>query len=91
MMFQTDVGALTWIAAGATHYWSYGWDDAQDHGLVIAGPNVNRNGSAGSPLIASDQGKQLIIAPRTRYEYYVSIRNAGPHDVLYNLQIGGFQ
>ncbi|MDR7099350.1 hypothetical protein J2X04_001697 [Lysobacter niabensis] len=87
----SDVGPLTYIAPGATHYWSYGWDDTQDHGLLLAGPNVDRNGSAGSPLIAFNQGKQSIIAPSKRYEYYVSVMNVGPSLVLYNLQIGGFE
>lgn len=90
MLYIPDVGPLTYIAPGAVHYWSYGWDDRIDRGLLVAGPNVDRNGSAGSPLYAVEQGKQFIIAPTYRYEYYVTIRNAGAYLVLYNLQIGGF-
>jgi hypothetical protein len=92
MAFFPSVGPLTFITPGATHYWSYGWDDTADHGLLIAGPNLDRNGSAGSPLVASDQGKQFIIAgPHFRYEYYVTIRNVGDNAVCYNLQIGGLE
>ncbi len=97
MSFFTNVGPLTWIAPGETHYWSYSWPDGADHGLQIAGPNLDRNGSFGPELIAFDQGKQLELESLdadTGTNYFVSIRNTGFEDnnsCLYNLQVGGFQ
>jgi hypothetical protein len=58
MSFFPSVGPQTWIGTGATRYWQYGWGDGPDHGLNVAGPNLDRNGSFGSELVAFDQGKQ---------------------------------
>ena len=91
MSFFPSVGPLTIIAPGATHYWQYGWGDEPDHGLNIAGPNLDRYGSFGSELIAFDQGKQRQLGPFVTSSYYVSIKSVGPNLVYYNLQVGGFE
>lgn len=91
MAFFPDLGPLTYIQAGETQYWTYGWGDGPDHGLNIAGPNLDRNGSFGSEVIAFNQGKQRQLAPTVTSIYYVTIENVGPNAVLYNLQVGSFE
>jgi hypothetical protein len=90
MSFFASVGPITWIASGETQYWEYGWGDEPDHGLNVAGPNLDRNGSFGSEVIAFDQGKQRQLGPTVTSIYYVTVKNVGPYPVLYNLQVGGF-
>lgn len=90
MSFFASVGPITWIASGETQYWEYGWGDEPDHGLNVAGPNLDRNGSFGSEVIVFDQGKQRQLGPTVTSIYYVTVKNVGPYPVLYNLQVGGF-
>ena len=91
MSFFPSVGPLTWIAAGQSQTWEYGFGDQPDHGLLVAGPNLDRNGSVGVEVVASDQGKLRRLEPSVTSLYYVTIKNAGAYSVLYNLQVGGFQ
>lgn len=91
MAFFPSVGPLTWIAVGEVHHWEYGWGDGPDHGLNLAGPNLDRNGSFGTQLVAFDQGKQRRLAGSITSIYYVTIKNVGPNVALYNLQVGGFE
>jgi hypothetical protein len=85
------VGTLTWIAPGETHHWDYGWDDFRPDAMCIAGPDLDRNGSAGAIVWATAQGKRMRIdAGPTRHEFHVTIRSDGPETALYNLQVVTF-
>ena len=91
MSFFPEVGPITWISPGETHYWNYGFGDGPDHGLNVAGPNLDRNGSFNAELVALDQGKLRQLAPTVTSIYYVTIKSVGPSQALYNLQVGGFE
>ncbi len=91
MSFFPSVGPLTYIVPGETQYWEYGWGDEPDHGLNIAGPNLDRIGSFGTELVAFDQGKQRRLAYGITSIYYLTIKNVGPNPAYYNLQVGGFE
>jgi hypothetical protein len=87
MDYFTDVGPLTYIKSGAVHTWTYGWGDWGDY-MCVAGPCMDRNGSAGAPLWVNRQGKQFRIDHGPfRTEYFVTIQSGGPDMVLYNLQL----
>jgi len=88
MDFFPDVGPLTWISPGVVHQWTYGWGDTHDFGMCVAGPNLNRNGSAGAAVWSTRQGKQFRIDNGPyRTQYYVMIESKGPEMAEYNLQI----
>jgi hypothetical protein len=59
--------------------------------MCLAGPNLDRNGSYGSMLFATEQGKQSILLDLNVLEYYVRIRSDGPETALYNLQVVSFR
>ena len=90
MAYFDDVGPLTWIAAGETQYWTWGFGDVRKSTLGIAGAAVDRNGSAYAILSATSQGKQLRIDGVPRHEFHVTIRNDGTVMALYNLQVVTF-
>jgi hypothetical protein len=90
--FFSNIGPPTYIAAGETQYWHYEWPDLSDQGLVIAGPDLERYGSYGGEMVVSNQGKKFQLnEPGGGTHYYVTITNAGPSPILYNLQVGGFK
>jgi hypothetical protein len=87
-MAFNNVGPLTYITGGATHYWWYdrGGGDA---GFQHAGAEM-RTPNAGPPrLNALDQGKAKWNNGYT--QYYVTIQNVSPAatNCWYNLQGGG--
>ena len=91
MAYWDNVGPTTWIAAGETHYWVYGWGDWRPDVMCIAGPDLDRNGSAGAVIWATEQGKQMRIDNGPfRHEFYVAVRSDGPSMALYNLQVVSF-
>lgn len=61
MAYWDNVGPITWIVAGETHYWVYGWEDWRPEVMCIAGPDLDRYGSAGAIVWATEQGKRMRI------------------------------
>ena len=91
MPYFNDVGPLTWISAGQSQHWIYGWGDWRPAAMCIAGPNLDRNGSAGALVWATEQGKQMRIDNGPfRHEFHVTIRSDGPAAAIYNLQVVEF-
>src|SRR5690242_10772032 len=70
-MAFNNVGPLTYIAAGATHYWWYDRGGG-DYGYQAAGPDI-KVPNQGARLNASDQGKRKYNSGYT--QYYVTIKN----------------
>jgi hypothetical protein len=88
MDFFDSVGSLTWINPGETHYWTYGWGDWRPDVMCLAGPDLDRNGSAGAAVWATEQGKIMRIDNGPyRHEFLVNIRSDGPAPAVYNLQV----
>ena len=91
MPFFDNVGEITWIAAGETHYWTYGWGDWRPDVMCVAGPDLDRNGSADALVWATAQGKKMRIDNGPyRHEFYVTIHSEGPSLAVYNLQVVEF-
>ena len=91
MAYYDGVGPLTWIRAGETQEWVYGWGDFRGDTMCIAGPDLDRNGSAYGLVWAIRQGKRMRIdnGP-VRHEYFVTVHNDGEADVYYTLQVVTF-
>ena len=88
MALFDNVGPLTFMQQGETHYWEYGWEDWRPDVMCIAGPDLDRNGSAGGLLWATEQGKKMRIDHGPyRHQFHVVIRSDGPDSVVYNLQV----
>lgn len=91
MAYFDDVGPLTYIVAGETHYWTYGWGDWRPDVMGIAGPDLDRNGSAGALVWATAQGKTMRIDNGPfRHEFHLAITSDGPATAVYNLQVVTF-
>ena len=84
-MAFNNLGPLTYIAPGQSHYWWYNRGGG-DYGFQHAGPHI-KTPNAGARLNAYDQGKRKYNSGYT--EYYVTIRNVDSTGVWYNLQGGG--
>src|SRR5262245_44919481 len=88
MPYYDDVGELSFIGPEETHYWTYGWGDWRPSTMCIAGPDLDRYGSAGAAVWATAQGKTMRIDYGPfRHEFHVVIRKDGPAGVWYNLQV----
>jgi hypothetical protein len=88
MDFWDNVGQITWINTGETHHWTYGWGDWRPDVICLAGPDLDRNGSAGATVWATEQGKTMRIDNGPyRHEFHVKIRSDGPATAVYNLQV----
>ena len=87
-MSFNNLGPLTYITGGATHYWWYdrGGGDA---GFQHAGPDIRIPNYGPPRLMEADQAKSKFNSGYT--QYYVTIRNvSGPSaNCWYNLQGGG--
>lgn len=84
-MAFNNLGPLTYIAPGASHYWWYDRGGG-DHGYQHAGADI-KTPNAGARVNALDQGKRKYNSGYT--QYYVTIRNVDSSGVWYNLQGGG--
>ena len=91
MAYFDSVGPLTWIAPGESNAWVYGWGDWRPDGMSIAGPDLDRNGSAGALVWATRQGKMMRIDDGPfRHQFHVTIQSDGPAVAVYNLQVVTF-
>lgn len=94
-MSWNNIGPVTEVAPGHSVTWEYSWENGQDMGLQLAGPNYPTSIIAPgdlATLVASNQGKQLQgFAPGggARVAYFVTITNASNEMGFHNLQGGG--
>jgi hypothetical protein len=93
-MSWNNFGPRVTLQPGEFLVWYYWWDNHQDMGLQIAGPNVFADPADLGTLVASNQGKQ--INGINNVTYTVTITNvAGPEGPdgggggVHNLQGGG--
>ena len=93
-MSWSNLGPRTTLEPGQSWDWSYWFDNNQDVGVQIAGPNVFADPADLGTLVASNQGKQ--INGINNVTYVVTITNiAGPETAtgggggVHNLQGGG--
>jgi len=101
-MFSIRTGFTATLAAGAAARYFVGlsggntvngdakavWVQAHPFGF----PQEVGTDIASAELVVFDHGKKLIFDPHTTisYVYQVSVRNFGPKDVSFHLDIGGF-
>ena len=90
MALFRNVGPVTTIAPGATHFWTYNFTPIADVGVASATPNLLEE-AANIELIAFDNGVALTPGqgenpPLTVYK--VSVRNTGAFPISYNLNTG---
>jgi hypothetical protein len=83
-MAFVNVGPLTFLNAGATTYWWYGW--GADHGTQFATADI-KTPNSGAVHLAFDQRKVRDNSGNSTY--YVAITNQGPGPCWHNLQGGG--
>jgi hypothetical protein len=83
-MAFNNLGTVTTIATGATHYWTYWRNNHDNFGTQMATADVK---SPGATLVAKEQGKR--IENNGQVDYTVAIHNNGGVACLYNLQGGG--
>ena len=96
-MSWNNIGPVTELAPGQSAFWEYSWQDGQDMGLQLAGPNfptaIIAPGNLGT-LVASNQGKQLdgfyLKGSGAMVTYVVTITNLSSTEFgWHNLQGGG--
>jgi len=90
MALFRNVGPLTTIAAGATHFWTYSFTPIADIGVACVTPNLLEE-AANIELIAFDFGVSLTLGQGENPAltvYEVSIRNSGAFPISYNLNVG---
>ena len=85
-----NIGPLTNIAPGATHFWEFWFGDGADVGVALVTPNLLLS-QINTELVMTEPGVFLINAggeggPLTRYT--VRVTNNGPASMDYNLNIG---
>ena len=91
MTMWRGIGGLTFIAAGATHYWEYWYAPVSDVGSTVASPNllesqINVELATSHPgVTARDAGES------TRIVYTVRVSNLGAATMGYDLNIGDWQ
>jgi hypothetical protein len=84
-----NIGGVTTIVPGATHFWEYTYG-GRDVGVAIAAPNLQQ-AQINAELVALEQG---VVARQSADEggppihYTVRIRNVGSAGIDYNLNIG---
>ncbi|MDP9279839.1 MAG: hypothetical protein M3P00_10510 [Gemmatimonadota bacterium] len=83
-MSFNNVGPVTTISPGATHYWWFTRNGGANFGEQHGGADVK---TPGAQLVADNQGKK--IENNGTVSYHLSIRNADALPALYNLQGGG--
>lgn len=94
-MSWNNIGPITDLAPGQSVFWNYSWEDGQDMGLQLAGPNYPSTvifPSDISTLVTSNQGKALLgFSPKggAMVNYIVTITNIGNEHGEHNLQGGG--
>ena len=94
MALWSDIGNTQTIHPGATHLWRITYGNGLDVGVVVAAPNV-RESQIGVNLVAfeqsvvTDQSTGMNEGAATHYA--VKIRNAGPREIDYNLDIADWQ
>lgn len=92
MALWRNIGGVTTIAAGATHYWEYSYA-GHDVGLAIAAPNMQQ-AQINTELIVVEQGvvqRQSAGEGAPLIDYTVRIKNIGPIGLGYNLNVGDWQ
>jgi hypothetical protein len=90
MALFRHVGEPVTIAKDATHYWEYWFDSGRDVGVTTVTPNL-LEGAIGIELIAFDQGVVEVPGEGENppgIHYTVRIRNAGKHEIVYDLNVG---
>jgi hypothetical protein len=94
-MSWNNIGAITEVAPGHSVTWEYSWENGQDMGLQLAGPNYPTSIIAPgnlATLVASNQGKQLLGFGKgggAMVSYVVAITNTSNEFGFHNLQGGG--
>jgi hypothetical protein len=91
MAMWRGVGGLTFIVAGATHYWEYSYSPFSDVGPTVASPNIlqdqiNVELATSHPGVTGRDGGEA-----TRIVYTVRVTNLGAATIGYDLNIGDWQ
>jgi hypothetical protein len=95
MALWRNIGGISTIAPGATHYWEYLYPPGgRDVGVALAAPNMQQ-AQINVELVVPEQG---VVQRQTRVEegvpeihYTVRIKNLGAVALGYNLNIGDWQ
>jgi hypothetical protein len=90
MALLRNIGPLTNIAPGATHFWEFWFGDGADVGVALVTPNLLLS-QINTELVMTEPGVFLVDSggeggPLTRYT--VRVTNNGPAAMDYNLNIG---
>ena len=90
MALFRNVGPLTSIAPGATHFWEFWFGDGADVGVALVTPNLLLS-QINTELATSEAGVLAVDSggeggPLTRYT--IRITNKGTAWMDYNLNVG---
>jgi hypothetical protein len=87
-----NVGPVTTITPGATHYWEYWFTPLNDVGAAVATPNFQQP-QIRTELIVRDPGVVQYDQGEgaTAIHYTARIVNIGVAPVAYNLNVGNFK
>ena len=87
-----NIGPVTTIVAGATHYWEYWFGNGADVGAAVATPNLLLS-QINTELVAQQPGVVALDAGEgaPAIHYTVRIHNNGSTWMQYNLNLGNFQ
>jgi len=92
MALFRNIGPVTTIVPGATHYWEFWFGRGQDVGPAVASPNLQL-GQIKAELVVRDPGlveyDQGEGAPAIHYT--LRVHDSGTAAMDYNLNIGTFQ
>jgi hypothetical protein len=90
-MFR-NIGPVTTITPGATHYWEYWFGAGADIGPAVATPNLHL-AQIRTELVTRDPGLVEYDAGEgaPSIHYTVRVHNLGIAWMQYNLNIGTFQ
>lgn len=85
-----NVGPVTTIAPGATHYWEFWFGAGTDVGVALVTPNL-RLEQLNAELIVRDPGVAIVTGAgegALPIHYTARIHNNGKQEIDYNLNLG---
>lgn len=92
MALFRNIGPVTTITPGATHYWEYWFSPLSDVGPAVATPNLQL-AQINTELVVRDPGVIEYDAGEgaPHIHYTLRVHNRGVALMQYNLNIGTFQ